>query len=354
MKTLQVSHAVGTCPIRIGAGLATTAASFDMARERPTLIVTDDAVAPLWLERVHAAIPHARTLTLPSGESRKTLDTVGLVWNTLAEEGFGRDAVLVALGGGVIGDMTGFAAACWMRGIDFVQVPTTLLAQVDASVGGKTGVDLPHGKNLVGAFHQPVAVVIDTETLDTLPVRQLSAGLAEVVKTALIADAALFDALERDAERLMQRDAALLEDVIFRCCDIKSAIVARDEREHGARALLNLGHTFGHALETLTGYEQLLHGEAVAIGLVLACALSEQVLGLDPALRPRLVGLLDAFRLPTTIPAGLDTRDLLERMRLDKKQLRGNPRLVLLESPGRALVHEFADAAPLRAVLSAG
>lgn len=353
MKELRITHAAGTCPVRIGAGLATLAGTFNAVAARRALVVTDDVVAPLWLERVCAAVPHAEALVLPSGESHKTLATVSTIWNRLAHDQFGRDAVLIALGGGVIGDMTGFAAACWMRGVDFVQVPTTLLAQVDASVGGKTGVDLPAGKNLVGAFHQPLAVVIDTAMLDTLPDRQLSAGFAEVAKTALVAESGLLEFLERNAEALINRDGELLENVIAHCCETKARIVAADEHERGMRALLNLGHTFGHALETLTGYDRLLHGEAVAIGLVLACRLSERVLGLDAALRPRLVRLLETFGLPTSVPGDLAPDDILEAMRLDKKHHRGGWRLVLLASPGHAVVHEFRDPGPVREVLAA-
>jgi len=352
MKRIEVAHALGRYEIVIGPGASRDTAALELLRSRPVLIVTDERVAGHWLDAFRVPLPKAHALILPAGEAFKTLNTVSIIWSKLAEIGAGRDAVLVALGGGVIGDMTGFAAACWMRGVDFMQVPTTLLSQVDASIGGKTGVDLPEGKNLVGAFHQPIAVLADTDMLATLPAREYSAGFAEIVKAALLADAAFFGWLETNTRALNDRSPELLAQAVQRSCEIKAAIVMADERERGQRALLNLGHTFAHALESVTRYERFLHGEAVAIGLMLATALSEQHFGLDDKLRTRLVSLLDAFGLPMALPADIDPEALLDAMRLDKKHVSAHWRLVLLESAGKAAIVEFPDPAPVRAALA--
>jgi 3-dehydroquinate synthase len=268
--------------------------------------------------------------------------------------GASRDATIIALGGGVIGDLAGFAAACWMRGIAFVQMPTTLLAMVDSSVGGKTAVDLPQGKNLVGAFHQPRAVVIDTDTLHTLPDRELRSGLAEVVKYGALGDAGFFSWLESNADALLVRDPQTLSTAIESSCAAKAAIVARDETEQGERALLNFGHTFGHALETAAGYGTLLHGEAIAIGMVLAARLSARLrrAGDDDAMR--LQALLQRCGLPTTIPAGIDLRRLIELMRLDKKNLSGQMRLILWRTIGKTEIVADVDEAAVREVLERG
>lgn len=351
MKQLPVVHSKGSYTIWVGHGLLNRAVELAAVGNRRVVIVTDNHVAVHWLDPLRAAFSSPTTLVLPAGEPSKTLSTVELIWQHLAANGARRDTVLIALGGGVIGDMTGFAAACWMRGVDFIQVPTTLLAQVDASVGGKTGVDLPDGKNLVGAFHQPAAVLIDTDTLDTLPGREFAAGLAEVVKTALIEDERFLDDLEADADALTKRDKVVLEEVIARCCNAKARIVQEDEREHGVRALLNLGHTFAHAIETSAGYDRFLHGEAVAIGLVLACRLSERELGLDPALTARVSALLKQFDLPITPPADIDPARLLDAMRLDKKHAQSGWRFVLLERAGKATVREFASPEPVMQLL---
>lgn len=353
MKRLAIGHSKGSYEVIVGAGASRDAEVLSLLRSRPSLIVTDKNVAVYALAEFRNELPAAHTLVLPPGEAAKTLATVSSIWNRLAELRLGRDTVLVALGGGVIGDMTGFAAACWMRGVDFVQIPTTLLAQVDASVGGKTAVDLPSGKNLVGAFHQPLAVLTDTELLRTLPTREYSAGFAEIVKAALLADAEFFDWIEAHASAILLRDSSLLEDAIFRSCEIKAKYVTTDERESGVRALLNLGHTFAHALEKVTGYEQLLHGEAVAIGLVQALALSEQHCGLDRSLRPRLTGVLETFGLPVTMPPQIQPEPVLDAMRLDKKHLANQWRLVVLRAIGDASVIELPDPAPVRAALLA-
>jgi 3-dehydroquinate synthase len=285
------------------------------------------------------------TLVLPAGEAHKNLDAVAKVLDALAQLGATRDACVLALGGGVVGDIAGFAAACWMRGIDFVQFPTTLLAMVDSSVGGKTGVDHPAGKNLIGAFHQPRAVIADLDTLATLPDRELRAGLAEVVKTACIGDADFFAWLEAHVDALLARDADALTHAVVTCCRFKAGVVMRDERERGERALLNLGHTFGHALEAEAGYGTLLHGEAVAIGMMLAARLSTHLgmAGADDG--GRLQGLLQRIGLPTATPPGMAPDALLARMRLDKKNRSGALRLILWRGIGRAeIVTDVAEA----------
>lgn len=320
----------------------------------PVLAVTNETVAPLYLDQLETALGTrlADSLVLPDGESYKTLETVSRIIDQLAARHFRRDTTLVALGGGVIGDLTGFAAACYMRGIGFVQVPTTLLAQVDASVGGKTGVNHPSGKNLIGAFHQPRAVVADTATLETLPDRDYRAGLAEVVKAAMIADADFFDWLESNSNEVCGRDAASLLELISRAVRIKADIVAGDEREAGRRALLNLGHTFAHALETTTGYRRWLHGEAVAIGLVQATRLAGRMGRCQAALPARTASLLEGLGLPTAIPADLDAQALRAAMGLDKKAHAGGLRLVLPEAVGRAVVAGDVPDGEILAVLT--
>ncbi|MFC4818733.1 3-dehydroquinate synthase [Dokdonella ginsengisoli] len=354
--TVEVALGARTYPIWIGAGLLGDPARWRTAiGGRHVLVVTNETIAPLYLQRVQAGLDgftHS-ALVLPDGEAHKTLASGGVVFDALARLGASRDATLLALGGGVIGDLAGFAAACWMRGIDFVQMPTTLLAMVDSSVGGKTGVNLPAGKNLVGAFHQPRAVVADTATLATLPPREYRAGLAEVVKYGAIGDAAFFGWLEAHAGALNARDEAALVEAIATSCRHKAGVVARDEHEHGERALLNFGHTFGHALETATGYGHLLHGEAVAIGMVLAAQLSAD-LGLAPREdAARLERLLVALGLPVAPPPN-DPERLLALMRLDKKNLSGRLRLILWRGIGRAGIVPDVDEDAIRRSLAAG
>jgi 3-dehydroquinate synthase len=351
VRELEVALGTRSYPIRIGAGLLQDAAALRaLAPGRHVLVVTDHNVAAHHLAPVAAAFAaHVlRVEVLPPGEQEKTLGRFAQLMDALAALNASRDATLVALGGGVVGDLTGFAAACWMRGVRFVQLPTTLLAMVDSAVGGKTAVDLPAGKNLVGAFHQPAAVVADTATLATLPGRELRAGLAEVVKYGAIADRGFFDWIDARAARLLAGEPDALGEAIARSCASKAAIVGRDETEQGERALLNFGHTFGHALETESGYGSLLHGEAVAIGMVLAARLSAR-LGRAPAAdAERLADLLARLGLPTEVPAGLDPGRMLERMRLDKKAVSGALRLVLWRGVGSAeLVAGVADAAIL-------
>ena len=348
-------------PIRIASGLLDDQAAWREAiRGVHVLVVSDENVAPLYATRLREALAHApgkpvrvETLVLPGGEAHKNLAAVAKVLDALAQLGATRDACVLALGGGVVGDIAGFAAACWMRGVDFVQFPTTLLAMVDSSVGGKTGIDHPAGKNLIGAFHQPRAVVADLDILATLPDRELRAGLAEVVKTACIGDADFFAWLEAHADALLARDPEALGHAIAACCRFKAGVVARDERETGERALLNFGHTFGHALEAEAGYGTLLHGEAVAAGMVLAARLSACLGKAEPSDTRRLAGLLRRFGLPVAPPPGLSADALLARMRLDKKNRAGALRLILWRGIGRAEIAENVQYAEVLAFLRA-
>jgi 3-dehydroquinate synthase len=350
----------GECPYRIAIGedlLLDGAALAAHVRGRHVLVVSDANVAPLYADAVMAALAAARpglrvqAIVLPAGESSKTLARFGEVMDAFADAGATRDACVFALGGGVVGDLAGFAAACWMRGIDCVQLPTSLLAMVDSSVGGKTAIDLPQGKNLVGAFHLPRAVFIDTSTLRTLPDRELRAGLAEVVKYGAIRDTPFLAWLESHADALLARDPAMLREAIGRSCAHKADIVARDPYEHGERALLNFGHTFGHAIETVQGYDGLNHGEAVAVGMVCAARLSAR-LGLASAREEgRLAHLLQRFGLPVAVPPGLDPDALVARMRLDKKASAHGLRFVLWSGPGEAMVVGDVDPAAAHAAL---
>ena len=348
VRELQVELGERRYPIRIGRGLLDDPAALAaLVTGRHALVVTDANVAPYYLARVQAALAGktTATLVLPAGEQEKTLARFADVIAALAALGASRDATVVALGGGVVGDLAGFAAACWMRGVRFVQLPTTLLAMVDSSVGGKTAVDLPQGKNLVGAFHQPAAVLADVATLDTLPPRELRAGLAEVVKYGAIGDAAFFAWLEHNAEALLARDPDALAHAIATSCAHKAAIVARDETEQGERMLLNFGHTFGHAIETEQGYGGLLHGEAISVGMVLAARLSADLSRAPWSDTARLAALLSRLELPVELPSGLSGGALLARMRLDKKAVSGAVRLILWTGLGQAeVVNGVSDA----------
>jgi 3-dehydroquinate synthase len=340
VELLNVELGTRSYPILIEAGLLGRP---DLFRQhlpaQDVLVVSNTTVAPLYLPALRTSLGSRRVVEviLPDGEAHKTLANSARVVDVLVANRFGRDCALLALGGGVVGDLAGFAAACYQRGVAFVQVPTTLLAQVDSAVGGKTGVNHPGGKNLIGAFHQPILVVSDTRTLATLPPRELRAGLAEVIKYALICDAALFDWLEAHLEELLAGEPRALAHVIKRSCEIKAAIVGRDEREHGERALLNLGHSFGHAAESATAYRQWLHGEAVAAGLVMAAAMSVECGLLDAPASLRVQRLIERAGLPTRI-AAVSPQSALEHMRIDKKVLGGRLRLILLRRIGEALV----------------
>jgi len=338
-------------PIVIGSALL--GGGFDLGKHlagEDCLVVSNETVAALYLERLREDLEgrSVQSISLPDGEAWKTLDTVSRVLDSLVAARANRDTTVIALGGGVVGDIAGFAAACYMRGVALIQVPTTLLAQVDSSVGGKTGVNHSEGKNLIGAFHQPRIVLIDTDTLGTLPDRELSAGLAEVIKHAAIADAGFFAWLEENIGALRQRDADALAHAIRRCCEIKARVVAEDEREHGRRALLNFGHTFGHAIEHCQGYGEWLHGDAVAAGMMMAARFS----GLPEADIARLDALITAAGLPTAPPAaGADA--MREAMGLDKKARGGRLRFILLRALGDAYATADSDPSRLERVLEA-
>ena len=338
-------------PIHIGPSLL---AQGDLLRElvgdRNVCLVTNETIAPLFqlsvLNALHdndAASRKVTVVELPDGEAHKTLASYERILTSALEDKHERSTVFIALGGGVIGDMTGFAAASFLRGADFIQVPTTLLSQVDSSVGGKTGVNHPMGKNLIGAFHQPIGVIIDTQTLETLPDREYAAGMAEVIKYGLIADANFFDYLIGHTEALVRRDEALLADVIARCCAIKADVVKRDEREGGVRAILNFGHTFGHAIEKEQGFGVWLHGEAVAAGMAIAARISAGRGAIEPGTVAALAGFLQAFSLPIHAPDGMGVDAFMSAMQGDKKVQAGKIRYVLLESLGNAFVTPGLD-----------
>jgi 3-dehydroquinate synthase len=303
------------------------------------VLITNSVVGPLYAEPLKVALHGRRIIevVLPDGEQHKTLANASRIFDVLIANRVGRDAIVLALGGGVIGDLAGFVAACYQRGIGFVQIPTTLLAQVDSSVGGKTAVNHPGGKNMIGAFHQPLAVIADTDSLNTLPERELRAGLAEVIKYGLAYDAGFFDWLEANIDALLARSPEALSHAIHRSCEIKAQVVSRDEREQGERALLNLGHTFGHAIESATGYVQWLHGEAVGTGLLMAADLSHRIGALPATVVTRLRELLQRAGLPVEAPR-IGAQRALDYMRVDKKVQSGRIRLVVLQSLGRAVI----------------
>ncbi|MFQ3786580.1 3-dehydroquinate synthase [Halomonas sp. A29] len=342
--SLQVALGERSYPIHIGPGLlGDTTWLTPYLAGRQIMVVTNETVAPHYLVRLREGLPRdaeVRELILPDGEATKTLASVSRIWDALLEAGFNRRCTLIALGGGVIGDMVGFAAACYQRGVAFIQVPTTLLAQVDSSVGGKTGVNHPLGKNMIGAFWQPRTVLIDTDTLNTLPARELSAGLAEVIKYGLIRDAEFLAWLEAEMPALRALEPQALTHAIERSCQLKADIVAEDETEQGVRALLNLGHTFGHAIEAHQGYGNWLHGEAVGAGMLMAAELSQRLGWLSSAEVERTAAIIAAAGLPLVAPADMGVEDFLSRMRLDKKNIDARLRLVLLEALGRAVVYD--------------
>ena len=340
LDSLKVELGIRSYPILIAGGLLGRREIFEKhLRARELLIVSNTSVAPLYLPTLTASLGQRRIaeVILPDGEAHKTLANASRVLDVLIANRLARDCAVLALGGGVVGDLAGFAAACYQRGVDFVQLPTTLLAQVDSAVGGKTGVNHAGGKNLVGAFHQPALVVTDTATLATLPARELRAGLAEVIKYGLIADPALFTWLEDHLTELLGGDPAALAHIIRRSCEIKAAVVGRDEREQGERALLNLGHTFGHAIESATAYRGWLHGEAVGAGLVMAAATSTACGLLPAAEAERVRQLVKRAGLPTRVDS-VSPAAALEHMRIDKKVQGGRLRLVLLRRIGEAFV----------------
>ncbi len=347
-------------PILIGSSLLDDPATWSgLPKAATALIVTNETVGPLYAERLQQALSHhypqVHVLALPDGEAYKTWDSLNLIFDALLSRGCDRKTVLFALGGGVVGDMTGFAAACYMRGVPFVQVPTTLLAQVDSSVGGKTAINHPLGKNMIGAFYQPERVVCDLDTLQTLPERELSAGLAEVIKYGPIHDLAFLDWIEANLPALRARDPKALAQAVQRSCEIKSEVVGQDEREAGLRAILNFGHTFGHAIEAGLGYGEWLHGEGVGCGMVMAARLSQRLGLLAEDKVERLVRLIAAAGLPVRGPQlkaghgeGFDdlsnAQRYLQLMRVDKKAEAGEIKFVLVEDDGRAVVRGAPDA----------
>ena len=356
MQTLTVALGDRAYPIHIGSGLLTQPELIlPHLKIKQVAIVTNTTVAPLYLERVQTALIQAGVKTvpivLPDGEIYKNSASLNGIYDALLQHRIERKATLIALGGGVIGDLTGFAAATYLRGVPFIQIPTTLLAQVDSSVGGKTGINHPLGKNMIGAFYQPQLVLADTDTLNTLPERELAAGLAEVIKYGLIRDPVFFAWLEENMDRLLARDDQALAYAIHRSCQNKAEVVAADEREAGQRALLNFGHTFGHAIEAGMGYGAWLHGEAVGTGMIMAADLSQRMGWLRPEEMRRARALITKARLPATAP-DLGHEKYLDLMGLDKKVEGGKIRFVLLKSIGEALVTE-APMAQLQATLAA-
>jgi 3-dehydroquinate synthase len=353
----QVPIALGkrSYPILIGAGLLDAPATWAAApASSQALVVTNTTVEPLYAERLVRAIAprHAKVhvLALPDGEEHKSWPTLQRIFDELLAKQCDRKTVLYALGGGVVGDMAGFAAACYMRGVPFVQVPTTLLAQVDSSVGGKTAINHALGKNMIGAFYQPRLVVCDLAVLATLPPREFSAGMAEVIKYGPIADMGFLDWIEAHIDGLMAGDAALLAHAVRRSCEIKAAVVGQDERESGLRAILNFGHTFGHAIEAALGYGQWLHGEAVGCGMVMAAHLSNRLGLVDTAFVARLTRVIERAKLPVRAPAPIDADRFMQLMRVDKKAEAGEIKFVLIDRPGMASVRGAPDAV-VRAVI---
>ena len=356
MHTLHVDLGERSYPIYIGRDLLSDGELLGRhIAGGQVAVVSNSTVAPLYMDRLRKALGARGKVTeivLPDGESHKTLACMESIFDRLLAEGHSRSTTLIALGGGVVGDMTGFAAACYQRGVDFLQVPTTLLSQVDSSVGGKTGVNHALGKNMIGAFHQPRAVFIDLNTLHTLPAREFAAGMAEVIKYGLIRDAGFYAWLRQARDRLQAREEAALAEAIERSCALKADVVAADEREGGLRAILNLGHTFGHAIETHQGYGRWLHGEAVAAGMLLALRLSVQRGWIEQACVDELRALLVDFGLPVGIPGDMASADFIALMMRDKKVLDGRLRLVLLRTIGEACIVDDVSNQELETLLA--
>jgi 3-dehydroquinate synthase len=355
MHTLHVDLGERSYPVYIGRDLFTN--SQLLARHiagSQLVLVSNDTVAPLYLDRVRAAVPQGGLITeviLPDGEQFKSLDTLSLIFDRAMAEGHNRGTTFVAVGGGVVGDITGFAAACFQRGANFIQIPTTLLAQVDSSVGGKTAVNHPLGKNMIGAFYQPQAVLIDINTLHSLPAREFAAGLAEVIKYGLISDREFYRWLQENMAQLLAREEAALAEAIERSCANKAQVVAIDEREGGVRAILNLGHTFGHAIETAQGYGKWLHGEAIATGMLIALRLSAKRGWISDTEVEDFAALLRSINLPTEAPREMSPDDFLQIMARDKKVIDGRLRLILLKNIGEACIVDDATEAELRELL---
>lgn len=355
MQTLKVDLGDRSYPIYIGEGLLAQA---ELLRQHihgnQVLVVSNETVAPLYLEKIKESLAGVKysQVILPDGEQFKTLEVLSRIYDRLLEDKHNRTTTLVALGGGVVGDMTGFAAASYQRGVNFIQIPTTLLSQVDSSVGGKTGVNHPLGKNMIGAFYQPQCVIADTDTLASLPARELSAGIAEVIKYGLISDAPFHHWLQSNMTDLLRCEPNLMAEAVHRSCQNKAKVVASDEREVGIRAILNLGHTFGHAIETAQGYGNWLHGEAVAVGMVLAADLSARMGWISQASLEEIRDLIALANLPVAPPT-MTCDQFLSLMAVDKKVLDGKLRLVLLKQLGEAVVTSEVDEQDLRATLVA-
>lgn len=343
-------------PIMIGSGLLAGNLLNQHVTGHQVCIVSNTTVAPLYMETLQRQLSGCEVIEviLPDGEEYKTLETVSQIYDALLKARFERKSTILALGGGVVGDMAGFAAATYLRGVNFIQVPTTLLSQVDSSVGGKTGVNHPLGKNMIGAFYQPACVLIDTDTLSTLPDRELRAGIAEVIKYGLINNPAFFEWLETHIDALLSRERSAVTRAIRISCEEKAAIVAADERESGIRAWLNLGHTFGHAIEHSMGYGQWLHGEAVAAGMVMAADLSARTGYISTAESGRIRDLIAAAGLPVCPPPGISPDGFMQAMGRDKKNAGGKIRFILLEEIGKAVIRGDLDPAVLEKTLTAG
>ena len=357
MKTIQVELGDRSYPIYIGSHFNNNQIIKQTIKHHEIVVVTNETVAPIYLERFLSIFTgegrSIHSIVLPDGESYKTLDTVNKIFTFLLEKNMSRKTALVALGGGVIGDMTGFAAASYQRGIDFYQVPTTLLSQVDSSVGGKTGVNHPLGKNMIGAFKQPLAVFIDPMTLSTLPPSEFKAGFAEVIKHGIIQDESYFAYLESNLDRIYALDAEALSEIILGSCQIKASVVSKDETEQGVRATLNLGHTFGHAVETTLGYGEWLHGEAVGLGMVMAADLSYRLNLIDSDTMKRIRDLISRSGLPIEAPKSMSSEQFMTAMARDKKVEAGALRLVLIKSIGEGFVTADFAAEKLQETLTA-
>jgi 3-dehydroquinate synthase len=356
MQVLSVNLGDRSYPIYIGEGLLSQPELLTRhIRGRQLCIISNDRIAPLYMDKLCSSLTGLQIskVILPDGESHKTLEIWASIFDTLLAEKHNRTTTLIALGGGVVGDMTGFAAACYQRGVDFIQIPTTLLSMVDSSVGGKTGVNHPLGKNMIGAFYQPQCVLADISLLSSLPSRELSAGIAEIIKYGLISDYDFFVWLENNIDALLGGDASALAYAVQRSCENKAAVVAQDEREGGLRAILNFGHTFGHAIETAQGYGNWLHGEAVGAGMAMAADLSWRRGAISDSELARIIDLLHKAKLPTKAPADMSPAQFMELMGVDKKVLDGRLRLVLLESMGKAITTSDINLAMLQQTFDA-
>ncbi|SFV76511.1 3-dehydroquinate synthase [hydrothermal vent metagenome] len=354
MKILNLDLGENSYPIYIGQALLDQAQLLtDHIHGKQVMIVTNTTVAPLYLQQVKSLLGslNVAEVVLPDGEQYKTLDTVNLIFDALLENRFDRSCTLIALGGGVVGDMTGFAAASYQRGVDFIQIPTTLLSQVDSSVGGKTGVNHPLGKNMIGSFHQPNCVVIDVDTLDTLDDRQFSAGLAEVIKYGLLGNVNFLEFLQNNIESLISREKSLIIQAVYQSCTDKANIVAEDELESGKRALLNFGHTFGHAIENTLGYGVFLHGEAISVGMLMATKLSQLSGDLNENEVIQVKDLLEKSNLPISVAGKISASEFLSAMSVDKKVVDGNIRLILMRRLGESYISDTYEQAQLEQVI---